>query len=397
IVPAYNPTPVYEIDTSMYMTLTDDENTFTFNRVKIDYGENESYSATVNGGVAESPTNTITISENPIFFKYKTTSYTKATGTYNPEGTYYLRKNGLYQKAQTPEEATFNAGDYYKRTVSSEDATSAQAIATGLKAFLTGMAFRGMNIRWRGDPLLKIGDRVELTNRAGGSIGTSVHHQILTYKNGLSADISCEIDTVAINAVYTGGGSPIIAIDGAALPGTDADTLGGHDSTYLATAEHAHDAEYLGLTAKAADADKLDGSHLSDVLLTIYPIGAVYISTVSTSPQTLFGGTWASIEGRFLLGADTTYTAGSTGGAATHTLTTGEIPSHSHVEQMYFDNLSVIRPLGAPPASTGTAKTMAASAAGSTPTTVSTQGEGGGEAHNNMPPYIAVYVWERTA
>lgn len=280
IVPAYNPTPVYEIDTSMYMTLTDDENAFTFNRVKVDYGENESYSASVDGGIAEAPTNTITISENPIFFKYKTTSYTKATGTFNPEGTYYLRKNGLYQKAQTPKEATFNAGDYYKRTVSSEDATSAQAIATGLKAFLTGMTFRGMNIRWRGDPLLKIGDRVELTNRAGGSISTSVHHQILTYKNGLSADISCEIDTVAINAVYTGGGSPIIAIDGAALPGTDADTLNGHDSTYFATADHAHDSTYLKLT---------------DVLSKTYPIGAVYLSSVNTSPAAALGGTWESV------------------------------------------------------------------------------------------------------
>lgn len=74
---------------------------------------------------------------------------------------------------------------------------------------------------------------------------------------------------------------------------------------------------------------------------TIYPVGAIYMSVVSTSPATLFGGTWEQLKDRFLLGAGDTYTAGNTGGAASqsytpagtvgsHTLTTNEIPSHSH-------------------------------------------------------------------
>ena len=82
----------------------------------------------------------------------------------------------------------------------------------------------------------------------------------------------------------------------------NADTLDGHDSTYFATADHAHDAEYLGLTAKAADADKLGGIDADDYSTTqqtvdaIYPVGAIYMSNVSTSPSTLFGGTWSAIS-----------------------------------------------------------------------------------------------------
>lgn len=63
---------------------------------------------------------------------------------------------------------------------------------------------------------------------------------------------------------------------------------------------------------------------------TIYPIGAIYLSTVSTPPSTLFGGTWSQIQNMFLLAAGTSYAAGTTGGSATHTLTTAELPSHTH-------------------------------------------------------------------
>ena len=58
---------------------------------------------------------------------------------------------------------------------------------------------------------------------------------------------------------------------------------------------------------------------------TIYPVGSIYISTSSTSPATLFGGTWQRIEGRFLLGASSTYAVNSTGGSAN-----AVVVSHSH-------------------------------------------------------------------
>lgn len=84
----------------------------------------------------------------------------------------------------------------------------------------------------------------------------------------------------------------------------------------------------------------------SDIVNIVYPVGSIYMSVSSTSPATLFGGTWAALEGRFLIGANSTYTAGSTGGAASvsytpagsnsggsvssHTLTSDQIPSHNH-------------------------------------------------------------------
>ena len=67
------------------------------------------------------------------------------------------------------------------------------------------------------------------------------------------------------------------------------------------------------------------------LLNAIYPVGSIYMSVNSTSPATLFGGTWERIKDRFLLAAGDAYAAGGTGGEATHTLTEGEMPAHSHV------------------------------------------------------------------
>ena len=72
---------------------------------------------------------------------------------------------------------------------------------------------------------------------------------------------------------------------------------------------------------------KINKETIADI---IYPVGSIYLSTVSTSPAVLFGGTWSKLEGRFLLGASATYTAGGTGGTATEALTTSEIPVHNH-------------------------------------------------------------------
>lgn len=118
--------------------------------------------------------------------------------------------------------------------------------------------------------------------------------------------------------------------------------------------------------------------------LDAYPVGAIYLSVNSTSPATLFGGTWEQLENRFLLGAGSDYTAGATGGEAVHTLTIDEMPSHNH----------------------GFKRTTSATASGSTWARISSTGDavddlitntGGGQAHNNMPPYLAVYMWKRTA
>ena len=119
------------------------------------------------------------------------------------------------------------------------------------------------------------------------------------------------------------------------------------------------------------------------ILEKAYPVGSVYMSLNSTNPETLFGGKWAPIRDRFLVGAGGSYAAKATGGEAAHKLTVEELPAHSHeFSIMRFEGHSYTGP---------------ATSSGESPRTASTGAAGGGQAHNNMPPYYAVYMWARTA
>lgn len=127
---------------------------------------------------------------------------------------------------------------------------------------------------------------------------------------------------------------------------------------------------------------------VSAMLDKAYPVGSIYMSVNSTNPQNLFGGTWVQIKDRFLLAAGTTYKAGATGGEATHTLTVDEIPNHQHVLWYPNEGGEQSAAIGYPEA--GSKNTWYAEAS-------KTAGAGGGAAHNNMPPYLTVYIWKRTA
>lgn len=140
---------------------------------------------------------------------------------------------------------------------------------------------------------------------------------------------------------------------------------------------------------------------LSDAWKYVYPVGSIYMSVSSTSPATLFGGTWAALGGRFLIGADSTYSAGSTGGEATHTLTAAEMPAHKHnlsddarAHSIYWGMKDADVHAGIDMArGTGTSNNI-----GTKQTDWATTGTAGkGQAHNNMPPYLSVYMWKRTA
>ena len=131
------------------------------------------------------------------------------------------------------------------------------------------------------------------------------------------------------------------------------------------------------------------GGDVSTVLDKVYPVGSIYMSVNSTNPKTLFGGTWVQIKDRFLLAAGTTYKAGATGGEAAHTLTESEMPSHNHA--VYYPNAGAADH-SAPGSYPDGPSDSTYYAIGSY-----TSSAGGDRAHNNMPPYIAVYVWKRTA
>lgn len=122
------------------------------------------------------------------------------------------------------------------------------------------------------------------------------------------------------------------------------------------------------------------------ILLAAHPVGSIYQSTAATSPAELFGGTWEAIEGRFLLAAGGNYAAGSMGGEAAHTLTVNEMPSHEH--------RMTIKGYLNPNAGAGD---WQISLSGIGTLDVVTESVGGGQPHNNMPPYMAVYMWRRTA
>lgn len=116
----------------------------------------------------------------------------------------------------------------------------------------------------------------------------------------------------------------------------------------------------------------------------IYPVGAIYISVNNVNPSVLFGGTWEQVQDRFLLGAGSTYSAGSIGGEANHTLTIDEMPRHNHE----VDNLNAsgnVTPY----------MTVQAQEKKGYGGNVQTMFAGGGQPHNNMPPYLAVYIWKR--
>ena len=127
-----------------------------------------------------------------------------------------------------------------------------------------------------------------------------------------------------------------------------------------------------------------------------FPVGAIYMSVDGTlSPDIIFGGTWERIGGRFLLGADNTYAAGSTGGAATHTMTVQELPPHAHgynvdaqgnIGGLKNGTGSAFEPTAYAPATFETGNAIGAGGAQASGTPFST-----------MPPYLVVYMWKRTA
>ena len=138
---------------------------------------------------------------------------------------------------------------------------------------------------------------------------------------------------------------------------------------------------------------------VTKTLKAVYPIGSIYINTTSANPKDIFGfGTWEKIDDVFLFGTSDAAQLGNTGGSATHTHTTGnhtltiaEMPSHDHAARYG----STIDGDGTGYRFSNTNGTNRAII----------ENEGGGQAHNhgdtgsssNMPPYLIVFMWKRTA
>lgn len=156
-----------------------------------------------------------------------------------------------------------------------------------------------------------------------------------------------------------------------------------------------------GLPAPVDSDDAVTKSYAD---IAAYPVGSVYISVSAVSPAQLFGGVWEQIKGRFLLatgypdensdndsfgemsGYYWSAEPGSTGGQDFHQITLDEMPEHYH--DLYIDPADTRMEVGSSnywPLTYNGGNTNGAIVAP----------EGNDEPHNNMPPYLAVYMWKR--
>lgn len=159
--------------------------------------------------------------------------------------------------------------------------------------------------------------------------------------------------------------------------------------------------EFTALTEALSTVQQYDGriadletgkADKSDLVNVIYPVGAIYISVSSTNPSTFLGGTWERFaRGQTLIGVDASDTdfnaAGKTGGSKTHTLTIDEMPKHSHTYlrplMFTYDGTNLRRAYGNSDEIKSTEIEGAAKESGRS------------QPHNNMPPYVTVYMWQR--
>ena len=162
----------------------------------------------------------------------------------------------------------------------------------------------------------------------------------------------------------------------------------------------------------------------NSIIDIVYPVGSIYMSANSVSPKVLFGGEWEQLKDAFLLASGDVYEAGSTGGSATVTLTEEQMPSHTHIQNSHnhtqnahnhTQNQHRHEMVGSKTTGISSGTYLRAGAgsekdskytAYTTPTnkeatatnnsaTATNQSAGGGQPHDNMPPYLSIYAWKR--
>lgn len=171
-----------------------------------------------------------------------------------------------------------------------------------------------------------------------------------------------------------------------------------------------------GVQSSVAASAANDVVRKADLLALIYPVGSIYLAATSTNPATLFGGTWTQIKDQFILAAGTTYAAASTGGAASATLSAANLPSHTHPFSAATDSqgththsigrdrsgtTGTVEYVNHSTGITGATQTYSGQLTSDGAHTHSISGTSGatgsGTAFSTLPPYLAVYVWQRTA
>lgn len=133
-----------------------------------------------------------------------------------------------------------------------------------------------------------------------------------------------------------------------------------------------------------------------------YPVGSIYMSVNNINPSKFFGGKWEQIQDKFLLGCGASHQNGETGGEESHTLTVEELPSHDHknirlANQFYITAWNDYKGDAKAFNIDGDYRTDATNYGDAVANSFDTGSTGSDEPHNNMPPYLAVYIWKRIA
>lgn len=220
-----------------------------------------------------------------------------------------------------------------------------------------------------------------------------------------------EVDTALNNKQDTlVSGTSIKTINNTSLLGSGNISIGGGGSSVDIATTWGNPTSDSKVPSEKLAKDSLDtkansnhthtSNQVTDLINTIYPIGSIYMSVSDVSPSILFGGEWEQIEDRFLLAKGGNFnTLNGTGGSATVTLTKEQMPSHTHIQNAHSHTIGSL----ARYATSGKGVAAVGDGYGNSNnyetgnTTATNQNAGGGQAHENMPPYLIVNMWKRTA
>jgi hypothetical protein len=227
-----------------------------------------------------------------------------------------------------------------------------------------------------GDPVNEGDDHIRLIKSTVKATFPSVSgavsstHTELNLLDGVTANTT-ELNYVDVASIGTVEASKAVTVDAS------------KDSTGMRN---------LTITGALSAGSGTIGGNAIATIASIYPVGSIYINAaVATNPATLLGfGTWTAFgAGRVMVGLDATDsdfdTAQETGGSKTHTLTIAEMPSHTHTSTLRGNGEDENQNI--PSASDNTDPSL----------TMTTNATGGGGSHNNVQPYVVVYMWRRTA
>lgn len=357
---------------------------FIKNKSKLIFNMSNSFSSQYS-----SPLNYFVISLNGSqIYSGSSTSYTMTTPISKTSNTYTLTAYDKRGKSSSITQ-TFTAYDYSNPNITKLEATRLSSPSTTIQVKFSGSI---TSLDSRNSKNFKI--EYKATTSSSWTTATnytaSYSYTNQTYNiTGLSDSLTYNIrvratDFFASNELQTSIGTTFTLMNF----NTEGTSLAfGKASEKNDTFEVNMNTEITGNLKVSSDI-KIGNNSIFDL---IYPVGSIYLSVNSTSPATLFGGSWSELGGRFLIGANSTYTAGTTGGSANTTLTEANLPQHTH---------TVTGVTGAAQWASGEIWFRGAGTSESgqaTKTATTSGGNGTAKSFTNLPPYLAVYMWKRTA